>query len=187
MKKLATLFTQSYLEMKKLRTITVCGLMAAIAVALSYFASIEIGNYIRIGFSGIPNRLVDTLFGPVVGGCFGGALDIIKYLIKPTGVYFPGFTFDAVLGGILYGSFLYKKPLSLPRILLAKLVVIIVCNIFFNTLWISILYGKAFMALLPARVLKNVIMWPVDSLILFLVTRLLHSSGIFKTIYNASY
>lgn len=182
MKRLATLFTQSYQEMKNIRTVTVCGLMAAIAVALSFVASIEIGNYIKIGFSGIPNRMVDYLFGPVVGGCFGGALDIIKYLIKPTGMFFPGFTFDAILGGLIYGSFVYKRPLSLPRIFIAKLAVILVCNLFFNTLWISILYGKAFMALLPARLLKNAVMWPVDSLILFMVSKALHASGIFKNI-----
>ncbi len=182
MKRLATLFTQSYQEMKSLRTVTICGLMAAIAVALSAVASIEIGNYIKIGFSGIPNRIVDYLFGPVVGGCFGGALDIIKYLIKPTGMFFPGFTFDAILAGLIYGSFMYKKPVSLPRILIAKLAVVLVCNIFFNTLWISILYGKAFMVLLPARLLKNAVMWPIDSLILFMVSKALHTSGIFKSV-----
>lgn len=184
MKRLATLFTQSYQELKKLRTVTVCGMMAAIAIALSAFASIEIGNYIKIGFSGIPNRIVDYLFGPVVGGCFGGALDIIKYLVKPTGVFFPGFTFDAILAGLIYGSFMYKKPLSLKRVLIAKLVVVLICNIFFNTLWISILYGKAFLALLPARLLKNAVMWPIDSLILFMVSKMLHASGIFQVIYN---
>lgn len=184
MKRLATLFTQSYQELKKLRTMTVCGLMAAIAIALSAFASIEIGNYIKIGFSGIPNRIVDYLFGPVVGGCFGGALDIIKYLVKPTGVFFPGFTFDAILAGLIYGSFMYKKPLSLKRVLIAKFVVVLICNIFFNTLWISILYGKAFLALLPARLLKNAVMWPIDSLILFMVSKMLHASGIFKVVYG---
>ncbi len=182
MQKLATLFTQSYQEIKQLRTVTICGLMAAIAIALNAFTSIEIGNYIKIGFSGIPNRIVDCLFGPVVGGCFGGALDIIKYLVKPTGVFFPGFTFDAILAGLIFGSFMYKKPLSLPRILIAKLTVVLVCNIFFNTLWISLLYGKAFMALLPARLLKNAVMWPIDSLILFMVIQMLHASGIFKII-----
>lgn len=185
MKRLATLFTQSYQEMKKLRTVTICGLMAAIAVALSAVASIEIGNYIKIGFSGIPNRMVDYLFGPVVGGCFGGALDIIKYLIKPTGMFFPGFTFDAILAGLIYGSFTYKKPLTLPRILIAKLVVVLVCNIFFNTLWISILYGKAFLALLPARLFKNAVMWPIDSAILFMISKALHTTGIFKSLSAA--
>lgn len=35
---------------------------------------------------------------------FGGALDVLKYIIKPTGPFFFGFTFDAMLSGIIYGS-----------------------------------------------------------------------------------
>lgn len=182
MKQLPGLYAQSCKEMQKLRTVTTCAMFAAVAVALGYLASIQIGNYVKIGFSGIPNRLVDYLFGPVVGGCFGGVLDVLKYLLKPSGMFFPGFTFDAVLASLIYGSFFYKRPFTLPRILVAKLIVVLVCNVFFNTLWISILYGKAFMVLLPARLIKNAIMWPIDSLILFSVGRLLEASGIFRTI-----
>ena len=157
-------------------------MFAAVAVALSYLTSIQIGNYVKVGFSGIPNRLVDYLFGPVVGGCFGGVLDVLKYLLKPSGMFFPGFTFDAVLASLIYGSFFYKRPFTLPRILAAKLIVVLVCNVFFNTLWVSILYGKAFMVLLPARLIKNAIMWPIDSFILFSIGRILEASGVFRTI-----
>ncbi len=36
-----------------------------------------------------------------------------------------------------------------------------------NTLWISMLYGKGFFVILPLRVLKNAIMLPIDSCILY--------------------
>ena len=81
-------------EAKQVRTITVCAMFGAIAVILGYY-SIEIGPYIRIGFADIPNRLVDYLFGPVVGGCFGGILDLLKFMMKPSGQFFPGFTLTA--------------------------------------------------------------------------------------------
>ena len=180
--KLPDLYGQSCRELKKLRTVTTCAMFAAVAVALSYLTSIQIGNYVKVGFSGIPNRLVDYLFGPVVGGCFGGVLDVLKYLLKPSGMFFPGFTFDAVLASLIYGSFFYKRPFTLPRILAAKLIVVLVCNVFFNTLWVSILYGKAFMVRLPARLIKNAIMWPIDSFILFSIGRILEASGVFRTI-----
>ena len=64
MKRLATLFTQSCEEIRKPRTITACAMFAAVAVVLGYF-TISLGNYIKIGFSGIPNVLVGCLFGPV--------------------------------------------------------------------------------------------------------------------------
>ncbi len=120
MKKLATLFTQSCQEAKQVRTITVCAMFGAIAIVLGYY-SIEIGPYIRIGFADIPNRLADYLFGPVVGGCFGGILDVLKYMIKPSGQFFPGFTITAVAASLIYGSMLYQRPFTFRRILAAKL------------------------------------------------------------------
>ena len=79
MKKFVTLFTDSFRELKAVRTITTMAMLAAVAVILGYF-SIEYGKFIRIGFSGIPNGIVDYLFGPVAGAVFHGALDIIKVI-----------------------------------------------------------------------------------------------------------
>lgn len=179
MKKLATLFTDSYHEFQQVRTITTAAMFGAISVVLGYF-TIVIGDYIKIGFSTISNQFVYYLFGPVVGGAFGGALDVLKYLIKPTGAFFPGFTFSAMVAGVLYGLFLYKKPISLGRILIAELVVSAVCNMLLGTLWLSMLYGKAFMVLLPMRVVKNLIMWPINSMLFFTIGKTLEASGVFR-------
>ena len=179
MKRLATVYTQSSQEIRQPRTIATCAMLAAVAIVLGYF-SIELGSSLRIGFSSIPNRLVDYLFGPVVGAYFGGLLDIIKYIIKPTGTFFPGFTFNAMLAGLICGSILYGRKLTLWRVFLAKFLVIMICNVFFNTLWISILYGKAFMVLLPVRLFKNLVMWPIDSVILFMVGSFLERAGAFR-------
>lgn len=179
MKKLATLFSDSYQEFRQVRTITTAAMFGAISVVLGYF-TIVIGDYIKIGFSTIANQFVYYLFGPVVGGVFGGALDVLKYLIKPTGAFFPGFTIGAMVGGVLYGCFLYRKPISLPRVLIAELVVSIVCNMLLGTLWLSMLYGKAFMVLLPMRVFKNLVMWPVNSMLFYTIGKTLEASGVFR-------
>lgn len=179
MKKLATLFTDSYREIKQVRTVTTAAMFGAISVVLGYF-TIVIGDYIKIGFSTIANQFVYYLFGPVVGGCFGGALDILKYLIKPTGAFFPGFTLSAIAAGVLYGCFLYKKPITLVRVLMAELIVSIICNMLLGTLWLSMLYGKGFMALLPLRVFKNLVMWPVNSFLFYSIGKTLEASGIFR-------
>lgn len=179
MTRLATLFTCSFRRLKEVRTVTVCAMLGAIAIVLGSL-SIDLGPSVRIGFSGIPNELVHYLFGPVVGSLFAGALDILKYMIKPVGGFFPGFTLVAMLAGVIYGSFYYRKPLSLGRVFAAHLVVSLVCNVLLNTLCLSLLYGKAFMVLLPPRVIKNLIMWPIDSLIFFHIAKLLEAAGIFR-------
>lgn len=167
MKKIKRLFSDSLHEFTVTKNLVLCGLMAALAVVLGMVASISIGPYIKIGFSGLPNRIVEFLFGPVVGCFFGGALDLIKYFLKPEGPFFFGFTFDAMLAGLIYGCFLYRKPISAKRIVLSEFTVKLIVNCFFNTLWLSMLYGKGFFVLLPMRLLKNVVMLPIDSAIIF--------------------
>jgi len=90
MKKIKQLFSDSLHEFTVTKNLVLCGLMAAIAIVLSMVASISIGPYVKIGFSGIPNRIVEFLFGPVVGCIFGGALDLLKFMIKPDGPFFFG-------------------------------------------------------------------------------------------------
>ena len=162
-----SLWIRSLREFKKLNVVAFCGMMCAVAMALNMVASITVGPYIRIGFSGLPNQVVAYLFGPAVGGIFGGALDVIKYILKPEGAFFPGFTISAILGGVIYGAFLYKKKLQIGRVFAAQLLVKVFVNILLNTLWLNMLYGKAFLAILPGRLVSNAVMLPIDTAIMF--------------------
>ena len=86
MKKIKQLFSDSLHEFTVTKNLVLCGLMAAIAIVLSMVASISIGPYVKIGFSGIPNRIVEFLFGPVVGLHFrrsAGSLKIHDQTRRP--------------------------------------------------------------------------------------------------------
>lgn len=191
MKKLATLFQESYREFyvydsagKKakgvqVKTVTVLGMFGAISILLGAM-TVAIGDYIKIGFSTIANQFVYYLFGPVVGAIFGGTLDILKFIVKPTGAFFPGWTVSAAVAGVLYGLFLYRRPLKLWRVLAAELTVSVICNMLLGTLWLNIMYGQAFFAILPMRVLKNLIMWPINSVIFYTIAWTLEQGGVFK-------
>ena len=167
MKKMKELYLSSMRELASPKNLALCGVMGALSMVLGIVASIQIGPYIKIGFSGLPNRIVECLFGPVIGCIFGGTMDILKFIAKPDGPFFFGFTFDAMLAGVLYGSILYKKPVTIPRVFVADLAAKVIVNCGFNTLWISVLYGKGFLAILPMRLLKNAIMLPIDTIITF--------------------
>lgn len=157
---------------QNVKVITFLAIMGAVSVVLGYY-TIAIGDFIKIGFSGLPNQIICHLFGPAVAGIFAGLMDIVKYLIKPTGAFFPGFTVSAVLGALIYGFAFWNQKITLLRVFLATLITALVVNVCCNTLWLSILYGKGFLALLPTRILKQVIMVPIDSVITYLVlTRL---------------
>ena len=67
--------------------------------------NVSVKNNIRIGFSGLPNRVVEYLFGPGIGAIFGAVLDVLKYLLKPDGgAFFFGYTFNVMVAGVIYGS-----------------------------------------------------------------------------------
>jgi ECF transporter S component (folate family) len=161
-------------RLKETKVLTFCGMMGALAVVLGYVATIKIGQYIRIGFSGLPNQVVDYLFGPWIGAIFGGAMDVIKWFASGDGNFFPGFTITAMLGAIIYGFFLYKKPVKVLNVVLSQLVVKIVCNIILNTLWLNMLYGQAIAAILPGRLLSNAIMLPIDSFIMYVMLNIVN-------------
>ncbi len=163
-------YLDSFKELKVTHNLVLCGLMAALAVVLNYTTSIFITPNIRIGFSGLPNRVVEYLFGPWVGAVFGGTLDILKYMLKPDGgAFFFGYTFNVMVAGVIYGSILYRKPVKLWRIFIAEFLTKAIVNCGLNTLWLAVLNGNAFMAILPVRVIKNLIMLPVDTAVLFFV------------------
>ena len=182
MKKLLTLISESYHEFKKVNTITCCAMFGAMSIVLSYVASIRVTPNLKIGLGALPNEMVDYLFGPVVGALFGGGMDIIKFMMKPDGGFMPGFTFNAMLAAFIYGIFLYKKPISLTRMMIAKFIVAILCNIILGTYWLSMINGKGFIALLPGRIVKNLIQAPADAILLYVVAQALEKAKVFKMI-----
>ena len=165
-------YFSSVSRLKETKVLTFCGMMGALSVILGYVATIKFGQYIRIGFSGLPNQIVDYLFGPWIGAIFGGAMDIIKWFASGDGDFFIGFTITAMIGAIIYGFFIYNKPLKLWRVIAAQVCVKIVCNIILNTLWLNMLYGKAIAVILPGRLVSNAVMLPVDTIIMYLMLQI---------------
>ena len=155
-------------ELKNVRSLCGIAMLLAVAVALNY-TSFYILPTFKIGPGYIVTALLGTFYGPVAGGLAAGLGDIIKYLLKPEGTFFFGYTLNAMLGGVLYGLFLYKAKVSVLRCTLAKVIINLLVNAGLGTLWSSILYGKAFAVILPARLAANVIKIPFEVIILMVL------------------
>ena len=56
------IWMKSCFRLKNLRVQVFCGLMGALAIVLDQF-SVALNPFVKIGFSGLPNRLIDYLFG----------------------------------------------------------------------------------------------------------------------------
>lgn len=179
MKKLKQQFVDSSKEFKKLNTLVLTSLMIALGIVLGQF-SIQITQDVKVGISFIATQLTATMFGPVVGGIMGGVADIVKFLIKPTGAFSVLWTLNAIVGPIIYGVMLYKKKFTFWRVLLSKAVVAIVVNVCMSCTWSAILYGSAFWAILPTKILQQIIQVPIQSIIFYFFVKALQKTKILK-------
>lgn len=136
-------------------------LLTAAAIVLSRFVPVINLWSTKIDFSFAAVMLAACIAGPVGGMVVGGLADFIGAILFPIGTYFPGFTVTAALTGLIFGLLLHKKC-SLPRIILAVVSTQLVCGLLLNTLFISILYTKAFTALLATRLIQFIVMSVVE-------------------------
>lgn len=157
-------------EFQNIRTIVMCGLLAALGIVLRLYVSIDITKNIRIGFSELPNVVTAYLFGPVVGSIFAGVVDILKFIIKPTDAFLPLFTLNAAAKGFVFGIGFYKKKITWLRIFVVQLIAKIIFGILLYTLFYGISFGAgAAMGALMERVIQNLISLPIDTVIDFAV------------------
>lgn len=174
MKNFVTNLRSSFYELKNLKSISICAMFMALSVLLGSL-SFQITPTIKVGLAFICNSMIGLMFGPVTGAVFGGVSDILKYLVAPTGVFFPGFTISAVLGGFIYGVGMYKKPVSILRCAITKFIVVVVVNIILNSIWLRIMYQTPIEYLLTTRIIKELIMYPIETSLFILAVNSLKS------------
>ena len=140
-------------------------------ILLSRFLSFST-PIVKIGFAFLPVALAAMMYGPFWGALVGGLGDFLGATLFPIAGYLPALTLTAALSGLVYGLFLYKNN-SWPRIILAVLTVSVALHLFLDTYWLMGLFGTTYWALLPTRIVKAVLMSPVQvALIRLLSVRL---------------
>lgn len=152
------------------KVLTTSAMLLAIAVILGFF-KIPVSDIVEIRLQFLPVACAGMLFGPAVGGIIGGLTDILAFLIKPTGPYFPGFTITGIIQGVMYGIILYKKTPTLKRIIAAQLLDSFVIGLVLNSICLAILYGQAVYAVFSARIIKTCIMLPINIVLLTAVLK----------------
>ena len=198
MKSFFSKFTDSAKSLEEIRTITVTGMLLALAVAIRSLG-INITADARIVFTCVPISIIAMLFGPVVCGMSTFALDIIGFLIdnKSARGYSIELSLVVILSGIIYGIILYKADIrctksdikgsviSILRIMLARGLVVLICNMMLNSYFIYSLYVNKdfsvfaslgdknmmnqFMTWFVASRLPKNVTYPVDIMLLSLV------------------
>jgi len=142
------------------------GLLMALQLVIKSFS---VGPaFLKFSFTFLVAALIARLFGPWWGMMTAAVVDVVGTLMSG-GPFFIGFTLSAVLGSLIYALFLYQKPASWTRLIIAQVIISLVVNALLNTLWVAIMYKTPFWGLLPVRLLKEGIMTPIQVILLFLL------------------
>ena len=165
-------------KLRNTKTLTIAGMLTAIGIILGLF-KIPINKLIEIRFGSLPIGIGGMYLGPGIAAIIGALVDIGGFIVKPTGPYFPGFTISGIVSGIIYGVILYKKDLTIPRVIAAEAAHTLIVGILLNTFWLDKLYfNNGFIPTLLVRLPKELVMLPINIFFLYIV---LEAFGRIKT------
>lgn len=164
----------SFFELKNLQSLVIIAMLLALRVVLGMFANTTLpifGNAVKISGAFLPIAIAGAMFGPIPALLIGALGDVISFLLVPTGTYFPGFTISGALTGAIYGFFLFKNKITLPRVVIAWAVNTLVVETFLAAYWLFLLYsagsGKTYQAWLLSRVISQAVKCVPEILLIF--------------------
>lgn len=120
--------------------IAIIALLTAMQIVLGNLVQVPLLNK-QFSFGFLPIAIGGALYGVPAAVMIGGLGDFFGAHLFPVGAYFPGFTLTNILVGLCYALFLRGHKPNWLRIA-ASCTVASLCNLFLNTLWLSILYTK---------------------------------------------
>ena len=154
-------------ELKDLRKLTFAALMIALCIMLGHIPSVPLFGGAEITWGFLARSVCAMVCGPVLGLVFGFAEDILSFFLTGGGGYpfFPGYTLTTMLGVLVYSLFFYRTRITIRKVFFAKLLTNIL-NVTLGALWMAILMGKAWYVTASGSAIKNLVMLPVQTIIL---------------------
>lgn len=153
-----------------IKMIAIIGIMIALEIVLHRFISIQTPT-VQIHFGFIPIVFVAIFYGPLYAGLAWAIADVLGVLIFPTGALFFGFTITAFLSGIIFGMFLYKSKSNIVNTIIAVLIINLFFTLLLDMFWIYLITGRGFMILLPERIVKCLVMIPIQIISVVLIKK----------------
>lgn len=174
-------------ELSNVYALTALGMLLALRVIVGIFANSTMalfGNAVKISINFLPIAVAAALFGPIGAGLVGALGDIISFFLNSVGTtYFPGFTINGFLTGMILGIFLYKNNITIKSVLISWTINAVFIEVLLSGYWLYFIYGTgtkdSFILFLWARVISEAIKFIPTVLIILgagKVTSQLHSA-----------
>ena len=157
-------------EMKDTKMMVFAALMIALRVALKLVA-IPLAPNLKINTAFLANALGAMVFGPVMAAASAVVSDVLGVLITGD-TYFPPFVLTEIAGSVIFALFLYRARLTPTRVMLSRFCICFFVNIVMQTPIMMLYYqlmmgGRSYVLTIP-QILKNLFMFPLESVILTL-------------------
>lgn len=88
--------------------------------------------------------VISMLYGPIAGLLIGFLSDNIGFFINGGGIYFPGYTLDAMAAGLIYALFFYKTKITFSKCLYSRIIINLGVNVIFGSLWYCCVFLNGF-------------------------------------------
>lgn len=151
-------------------------LICALRVAVKLFR-IPIAEGLTLSLDCYVNSLGSVVYGPVMGLLVGAVSDTLGCMLFPSGPYFFPFMFVEMSSSFIFALFLWRRRLTVPRVLLSKFTVNLVCNIILTSVIMKwdyyFFYGiekaEAYAIINLVRIGKNLVLFPLEAMLIALV------------------
>ena len=151
-----------------------CGISLFIALYLVLAAfKISLSSTLRISFTFLALGASCCFFGLWPNLISAFICDFLGWLIHPDGPYVPLFAMVLMAEAAIFSFFFYgREKIGLGRVILAKGLATILCNLILNPLILSMMYQLPFWVTFSTRLVKNAVLFPVEVFLLYLVLQM---------------
>ena len=134
-------------------------ILTAALIVISMFCTIKTET-MKISLTFIPVTIAARLYGVKGSAAVAGLGDIIGWIIRPLGPLFLPITFTEIAIGVVFGLFLYKN-VKFSKIAIAVSIAMLL-SAFITPVWLHMLYGTDYIALLIGRIPQILIMTAIE-------------------------
>ncbi len=144
----------------------IMGMLVAISVILGQFSIYATSTFKAVSFEYLPGAVVACLFGPWAAIAFGVASDTAKFIARPTGPYFIGFTLSEIVTYFVFACFFYRQKITVWKVIISRIIVIAIVYMGLNYIWLSIIAGTtASKYFTGARLINYLVQFPIHAAI----------------------
>lgn len=158
------------------RMLVFASLIIALRVAVKML-KIPLAAGLSLSFDCYVNSVGSMIYGPLVGLAVGAVSDTLGCLLFPSGAYFFPFIFVEMSSSFIFALFLWKRDLSVWRVLASKFTVNLICNIILTSIFYKwMLYAiagagdpEAYALINLTRIGKNLVLFPLEAVLITLI------------------